>query len=181
METFESEIFRMPANVYVRHRTRRAVIRSVFIIALILAVAGVLSVDDHRFIYLGLIFLFVVYPMTMSMVWLRAAASPELQLFIRPQRWIADTTGITICYYPYPKPDEDPDSTPETPTASCSIRYSDIESIEDNGGKYIFINYRNAEAKHHTTVAAPVAALPPDTWKYIRTQTDDNSHTENLA
>lgn len=70
------------------------------IAAVVLPLAALLaaSVFDQRFIYVTLIFVFILFPMVLTMVWLRTGLSPETVRLSEPQRLIADDCGMTVEY-----------------------------------------------------------------------------------
>lgn len=95
-------------------------------------VCSIVSINDSRFLYLSFILLLIIYPMVLSMVWIKLCAKPGIILLSRPQMWtFLPCGGLKIDFYSF-------DST--AIVDSLSITAKDILSV--NFGEIISVNLR---------------------------------------
>lgn len=96
--------FSVAAAVYVKAVARRRLWGVIWLPALLLAAAAVVGCFDNRFWFLGLLLLFIVYPMALSLTWLSLAARPAMRWLLRPQEVAFEQSRTTVDFYGY---DED--------------------------------------------------------------------------
>lgn len=101
-----TEIFRVPAAEFVKTTAMRRLWSIAWIPALLLLAAVIAGFADSRFWFLGLMLLFIVYPMAMSMAWFRLVGHPSMSLLLRPQSWILDGNTLAIRFHRYTSDDE---------------------------------------------------------------------------
>lgn len=88
--------FSVAASVYVRAVARRRLWGVVWLPCLLLAAAAIAGWFDSRFWFLGLLLLFIIYPMALSLTWLSLAARPAMRWLLRPQEVSFHPDGITV-------------------------------------------------------------------------------------
>ena len=125
--------FSVPASVYVRAVARRRLWGVVWLPCLLLAAAAIAGCFDSRFWFLGLLLLFIIYPMALSLTWLSLAARPAMRWLLRPQEVSFHPDGITVEFYGY---EED-----APPAGTFRLTSDDIRETEQSG-KYVtlFLN-----------------------------------------
>ncbi|MBD5232549.1 MAG: hypothetical protein HDS65_00050 [Bacteroidales bacterium] len=137
------------AERYVKAEAMRRLSRVWWLAALVIAATAVACCNDSRYFFLGLMLLFIVYPMAVSFMWMILAGNKAVVLFSRPQEWSFTDDGAEVRFYPY-KADED---TP--PVATVQIPFARIISTEDKG-KWLLI--RAKELPHNF----PFLLIPAD-------------------
>ena len=125
--------FSVAAAVYVKAEARRRLWGVIWLPALLLAATAVAGYFDNRFWFLGLLLLFIVYPMVLSLTWLSLASRPAMRWLLRPQKVIFEPGKTTVDFYGY---DED-----APVVASLSLSDGDITDVEQTG-KYVTVFLR---------------------------------------
>lgn len=127
-----------------------------WIIAAPLAAVGVWACYDIRAVYVGLILLFIAFPMALTLVWLDYAFSPATRRSVMSKQLIADEKGVTIRY---PNDAEEKVVRPdEFMTWDKFINYA------DNGRSVILIFGPRLDER----LEIPIDAFETDEWKIIK-------------
>lgn len=101
----DTSIFRIPATEFVKVSASRRLWSVAWIPALLIIAAAIAGAADSRFWFLGLMFIFIVYPMAMSMAWFRLVGHPSMELLLRPQSWTLDGDSLIVRFHNY-EPEE---------------------------------------------------------------------------
>lgn len=104
-----------------------------------LAGAAIWSVYDLRAVYVGLIMIFMVYPMVMSFVWFGYAFSPAALRAVAPKCLIFRDDSITVEY--------DEAEGCSSVYAPMQLRAADIRSVEARKGHYTLVYDRTPECR----------------------------------
>ena len=99
--TTETPRFSVGAAAYVKAAARRRLWRIIWLPAILLVAAAIAGAYDSRWWYVGLMLLFIVYPMVLSLTWLAMAAHPSMRWLLRPQQWSVSPGGIDIVFFGY--------------------------------------------------------------------------------
>lgn len=70
-------VFTVDASAYISAIARKRLLSWLWLPATLLLGLGVAAMYDHRFAYLMLIVLFIIYPMATSMAWMALAAKKK--------------------------------------------------------------------------------------------------------
>lgn len=95
----ESDLFRVEASAYVMAKARGYLFRWLWAFVAIYAVIIWAAIRDVRFVYVGLIVTFIVWPMLLTFAWIDAAFSPETIARTRLQKIVISGSGISFSYY----------------------------------------------------------------------------------
>lgn len=109
------------------------------VLALPLAAATVWSFYDLRAVYIGLIMIFMVYPMVMSLVWFGYAFSPAALRAIAPKHLVLTPEAITVEY--------DEGEGRNTIHEPIRINVSDIRSVEIHKRHYTIVYDKSPECR----------------------------------
>lgn len=104
-------LFRVPAAEFVKATASRRLWSVAWIPAMLLIAAGIAGTADSRFWFLGLMLLFIVYPMAMSMAWFRLVGHPSMEYLLRPQTWLIDGDSLIVRFHNYHSDDEEGEPT----------------------------------------------------------------------
>lgn len=114
--------FSVSASDYVNTRARQLAGRWWWLPALPVSALAILGFGDNRLWYLAMMVIFVIYPMILSLTWLKMAAEPSVQWLTRPQRWHVGQQSITIDFFPFECDDD------TEPLKTLSFTPADAES-----------------------------------------------------
>ena len=136
--------------------------RHIAAVVLPLATLVIASCYDLRFVYVTLIFVFIVFPMVLTMVWLRHGLAPETVRLSEPQRIVADDRGLTVEYLGRGE---------DTPSrfAPDFFDWSEFKGVSRSSLTVTFA-FRGG---HRPDLVVPADALPPDAWEAILSRFDD--------
>lgn len=101
-------VFDTPPSAYLRLAFGRIVGRWVWIpvvVALGCLIAGLADADGMRWIFVGVIVAFCVYPIVMLHLCMRSMVTSEARLCVAPKRILLDAEGIVVIFQ---KPCDDP-------------------------------------------------------------------------
>lgn len=132
---YESEIFRTEPSGFVRLKARSCLLRWLWVFAAVYALLVYASLRDARFIYVGLIVTFIVWPMLLTFGWLSAVASPDVIRRSRPRRVTVDGGGLVFKYIPREENNQDAACVEE-----LRIPFSELTAFETRGA-YILMRY----------------------------------------
>ncbi len=121
MVELTSDIYRVSPRAVMSEVARSWFVKYWWTVALPLTAVVIWACSDSRAFYIGLMFLFVVYPMVLSIVWLKYAFSPRMLNAIKPQRLCLGEHTISVEYV------HDDGHTAITP--SLVIERNDITAI----------------------------------------------------
>lgn len=125
MATHRTQRFSIPASAYVNAMARRRLTTWSWVAAVAVIAAGVAGFADSRYWYLGLMLLFIVYPMVLSFTWIAVAGRRDVALLTHPQEWLFDDTdGISVYLYPFECDDD------TQPVSSLKIPRDRIKNAE---------------------------------------------------
>lgn len=85
MTEFSTDIYKIPASAYLKVEAWDFALRWAWVLLLPLVLFSVLAVSDVRFIFLALIWVFIVLPMLLVMVYYYKLLSPEIHKSLLPQ------------------------------------------------------------------------------------------------
>lgn len=131
-------------------------------VVLPLAALVVASCYDTRFIYVTLIFVFIVFPMVLTMVWLKEGLAPETVRLSEPQRLVADDSGLTVEYLGR---DEDSPSR----FAPDFLDWGEFRGISRSSRAVTFQFAR----KRRPGLVVPTEAFAPEVWETVLSRFDD--------
>lgn len=131
-------------------------------VVLPLAALVIASCYDLRFVYVTLIFVFIVFPMVLTMVWFRHGLAPETVKLSEPQRIVADDRGLTVEYL------ERGEDTPSR-FAPDFFDWSEFKGVSRSSQTVRFAFSR----RQRPDLVVPAEALPPDAWEAILSRFDD--------
>lgn len=136
-----------------------------WIIAAPLAAVAVWGCYDIRAVYVGLILLFIAFPMALTLVWFDYALSPATRRSVLQKRIVADDCGLTITY---PGEDEETFVRPDE-----KMEWGTFNTFTDNG-RTVFLVYG---PRLDERLEIPVDAFDADEWiiikKYLPKQAED--------
>lgn len=112
----DTGIFRVPSTEFVKVAAGRRLWSVAWLPGLLLLAAAIAGFADPRFWYLGLMLLFIIYPMVMSMAWFRMVGHRSMEVLLRPQSWTLDGENLTVRFHFY-----HPDADGETPAVKESL------------------------------------------------------------
>ena len=127
-----------------------------------LAALVVASCYDTRFIYVTLILVLIVFPMAMTMVWLKEGLAPETVRLSEPQRLVADDRGLTVEYLGR---DEDSPSR----FAPDFFDWGEFRGISRSSRAVTFQFAR----KRRPGLVVPTEAFAPEVWEKVLSRFDD--------
>lgn len=136
--------------------------RHIAAVVLPLAALVIASCYDLRFVYVTLIFVFIVFPMVLTMVWFRHGLAPETVRLSEPQRIVADDRGLTVEYL------ERGEDTPSR-FAPDFFDWSEFKGVSRSSQTVRFAFSR----RQRPDLVVPAEALPPDAWEAILSRFDD--------
>lgn len=136
--------------------------RHIAAVVLPLAALVIASCYDLRFVYVTLIFVFIVFPMVLTMVWFRHGLAPETVRLSEPQRIVADDRGLTVEYL------ERGEDTPSR-FAPDFFDWSEFKGVSRSSLMVTFA-FRGGQ---RPDLVVPAEALPPDAWEAILSRFDD--------
>lgn len=136
--------------------------RHIAAVVLPLAALVIASCYDLRFVYVTLIFVFIVFPMVLTMVWFRHGLAPETVRLSEPQRIVADDRGLTVEYLGR---GEDTSSR----FAPDFFDWSEFKGVSRSSQTVRFAFSR----RQRPDLVVPAEALPPDAWEAILSRFDD--------
>ncbi len=131
-------------------------IRHIAAVLLPLAALIIASAYDMRFVYVTLIFIFIVFPMVLTMVWLRHGLSPEAVRLSEPQSIIADDRGLTVEYIS--RGEERPPAF-----APDFFDWSEFKGVSRTSRSVTFIFSR----LRRPGLVVPLVAFEPEVWETI--------------
>ena len=157
--------FRSEPRRYMRGLAWSWVAARWWIIAAPLAAVAVWGYCDIRAVYVGLILLFIAFPMALTLVWFDYAFSPATRRSVMSKRLIAEERGLTIIY-----PDDDGE-TVIRPDEFMS--WDKFINYADNGRSVILIFGTRLDER----LEIPVDTFDADEWiiikKYLPKQAED--------
>lgn len=127
-----------------------------WIIAAPLAAVAVWACYDIRAVYVGLILLFIAFPMALTLVWFDYAFSPATRRSVMSKRLIADEKGVTIRY-----PD---DAEEKVVRPDEFMTWDKFINYADNGRSVILIFGTRLDER----IEIPADAFETDEWKIIK-------------
>lgn len=127
-----------------------------WIIAAPLAAVAVWASYDIRAVYVGLILLFIAFPMALTLVWFDYAFSPATRRSVMSKRLIADERGVTIRY-----PD---DAEEKVVRPDEFMTWDKFINYADNGRSVILIFGTRLDER----IEIPADAFETDEWKIIK-------------
>lgn len=127
-----------------------------WIIVAPVAAVAVWACYDFRAVYVGLILLFIAFPMALTLVWFDYALSPATRRSVLTKRLMADEFGLTICY-----PDDDGESAVRPDEFMPWDKFSDYT---DNGKTFMLI-YGSRLDEH---LEIPIDVFDDDDWKILK-------------
>lgn len=149
-------VFSVGTSEYVRTEARGLLFRWCWVPALLVAAAAIAGFHDNRYWFLGLMLVFIVYPMAMSFTWLLLAGSKHMSRLCRPQSLSVREGVWTINFYPF---EYDPETIPE-PLHTTVFTDNDISEVEC-GGRYYRINLQRP-ADGIPFILIPATLLSPE-------------------
>lgn len=151
MDTATSEIFSIPAKAYAAARARRYAGAWATALALPLIAALIAGFYDMRWWFVGLMALFILYPMMLTMAWFTLTGSPAMALLLRPQRWTFNgDKSIYIEFFHF-----DTEEHPE-PVDRRTVTVRDVAS----GGR--FSTVKAAPNQQFDILLIPSGLVPPE-------------------
>lgn len=100
MEDSASEIFNISPKTYAAARARQYAGALTAALALPLTAALIAGFYDVRWWFVGLMVIFIIFPMVLTMAWFSLTGSPSMALLLRPQRWtFRDDRKIDIEFF----------------------------------------------------------------------------------
>lgn len=134
------------------------------IAAVVLPLAALIAAScyDLRFVYVTLIFVFIVFPMALTMVWLRHGLAPETVRLSEPQRIVADDSGLTVEYLGRGE---------DTPSrfAPDFFDWSEFKGVSRSSLTVRFAFSR----RQRPDLVVPTEAFAPEVWEAVLSRFDD--------
>ena len=94
--------FSVSSADYVKVAARRRMWRYILLPALAILAAAAAGFTDPRWWYVGLILLFTVFPLVLSVTWMVMAAHPAMRWLLRPQRWTFTPDAVEVDFFRFP-------------------------------------------------------------------------------
>ena len=94
--------FSVCATAYVKVAARRRLWCIIPLPALALLACAVAGFADMRWWYVGLMLLFIVFPMVLSFTWIVMAAHPAMRWLLRPQCWTFSPGAVEVDFFHFP-------------------------------------------------------------------------------
>lgn len=151
----ESQIYRVPPSAYARAYLRRHGTIPAIVIALLVATTLVAGFADMRWWLVGLMGIFIVIPMAMSMAWFIATGRRDMAVRLRPQSIEAANDAVTINFYPFEYDDENPVALQNVVITTNQI----ITSV--TGTRYTTLRLKPGEP--FDFILIPTDKIPPGT------------------
>lgn len=151
MENPTSDIFSISPHTYAKARARKYA--GAWAVALVLPViaAVIAGFYDMRWWFVGLIVLFIIYPMVLTMAWFSLTGSPSMALLLRPQRCtFRRDRKVDIEFFHF-----DTEENPE-PADRITVAISDA----DAGSRYITL--KASPGQRLGLILIPVSQMPPE-------------------
>ena len=152
-------VFTVDASAYISAIARKRLLSWLWLPAALLLGLGVAAMYDHRFAYLMLIVLFIIYPMATSMAWMALAAKKSLTLCTRPQRWVFSTNpdvALTVDFFSFGCDFDNPGA----PVHTVCLTAADIERYRI-AGRYASVWLRKgATGTGLHVLLIPAASIP---------------------
>lgn len=119
--------------------------------------AAIAGLFDMRWWFVGLMLLFIVLPMALSMAWFTLIAKPEMAVRLRPQKWnFTPDGGAEIEFYRFPATDDTEDTFVLADTFSFTP--SDITDIVEEGNNTRFCLHKGSR---FDILLIPTPLCPP--------------------
>lgn len=146
-----SEIFSISAKTYAAARARQYAGAWAAALILPLVAAVIAGFFDMRWWFVGLMALFIVYPMVLTMAWFSLTGKAYMALLLRPQRWtFHKNRRLDIEFFRF---DMEKDSEP---MERRSITIKDIAP----GSHYI--SFKAAPGQHFDILLIPAELVPAE-------------------
>ncbi len=94
--------FSVSSADYVKVAARRRMWRFILLPALAILAAAAAGFTDPRWWYVGLILLFTVFPLVISVTWMVMAAHPAMRWLLRPQQWTFTPDAVEVDFFRFP-------------------------------------------------------------------------------
>lgn len=151
MENPTSDIFSISPQTYAKARTRQYACVWAAALAIPAIIAIVAGFYDIRWWFVGLIVIFIVYPMAITMAWFSLTGSPSMTLLLRPQRWtFRKDRRVDIEFFHF-----DTEENPE-PAERLTVAIRSVNA----GSRYIVL--RTMPGQRFGLILIPVAFMPPE-------------------
>lgn len=151
----DTDIYRVPPSAYARAYLRRHGTFPAVIAAILIATAFIAGFSDMRWWLVGLMAIFIVIPMAMSMAWFIATGRRDMALRLRPQSIIYGPDAVTINFFPFEYDNENP-----APVQSVVIKKNRIYAVVI-GSRYTNLRLKPDEA--FDFILIPTDKVPPGT------------------
>lgn len=146
-----SDIFSISPQTYAKARTRQYACVWAAVLAIPVIIAIVAGFYDIRWWFVGLIVIFIVYPMAITMAWFSLTGSPSMTLLLRPQRWtFRKDRRVDIEFFHF-----DTEENPE-PAERLTVAILSVNA----GSRYIVL--RTMPGQRFGLILIPVAFMPPE-------------------
>lgn len=99
--------FSVSSADYVNVAARRRMWRFILLPALAILAAAAAGFTDPRWWYVGLILLFTVFPLVISVTWMVMAAHPAMRWLLRPQQWTFTPDAVDVDFFRFPTVESD--------------------------------------------------------------------------
>lgn len=103
--------FSVSSADYVNVAARRRMWRFILLPALAILAAAAAGFTDPRWWYVGLILLFTVFPLVISVTWMVMAAHPAMRWLLRPQQWTFTPDAVEVDFFRFPTVESDMSDT----------------------------------------------------------------------
>ena len=113
------------------------------------------SFYDLRAVYVGLMLVFILFPMAMSFVWFNYAFSPQSRMAISPKTVECSEDGLSVEYLPIAEGVE--------PLQPQSIKWNKVKSVERGSGRIVL----HLGDRLDDRLEIPVNAFEVEAWAEI--------------
>lgn len=156
---FESEIFRTGPSPFVRLKLWNCLFRWLWVFVAVYALLVWLSLHDVRFVYVGLMVTFIIWPMLLTFGWFWAVGSPGIIRRSGRRSMVVDSGGICFRYYSLDENNQEAGYVED-----IHIPYSGLTSLEYRGD-YIQMCFGSGL---DDVDLIPAHILPAEVLDYVR-------------
>lgn len=147
-------IFCQGIQPYASAYLRKYALRWAMVALLPLCIFIVAGMADNRWWFVGLMLLFIIYPMAASFAWLSLLGRPQMARLLRPQSVEFSPEGFQLTFYTFPHPDE-----PTLPMDSVFISKQEIRSSHATARTFSFNLVKGAP---FDLILIPAKYMPPE-------------------
>lgn len=154
-----------PAAI-VRPNALQIIKRWGWVVAVAIAVPGILAFSDLRFAFVAVILAFAVWPMLLAFAWFSLLARPEVATLSRPQRWTYSSGRCRVEFFPFGDHEHGPEEFP--PVAAVEFSPGDIAGFS-SGGPNVVVKLEAGQNHTVPYLVVPKEYFPPNLEKDIYT------------